>query len=158
MSYSDLLKSARKVCSALNRRGFQQGDSVSIMAANFIEIVLVSVSVWKLGGSVSCLTLNLFARRLLVFIKLIIKPVTFQMLGDIEERLKPTRPKFIFTDKKRAFRVEEAANNLDFVEGIFTFEDADCERLLSFDTLLQDDGEGNTVKNLFNYRKRLLLI
>ena len=61
MTYSEMLAKLTSVASALKKRGLQVGDSVLLMAPNFIELPVAMLGVLKAGGCTACLTLNLFA-------------------------------------------------------------------------------------------------
>ena len=63
MTYTEMTSNVMKVASALNKRGLKAGDSVLLMAPNFIEVPVVLFASWKAGGNCACLTLNLFAGR-----------------------------------------------------------------------------------------------
>lgn len=59
MSYSQLLYCSNIMAGSLWDKGFRPGDTVLIMAVNFIEVPIVFLSVWKIGGTVACFTLTL---------------------------------------------------------------------------------------------------
>ena len=61
MTYSEMVKGVTSIASALRKRGLRVGDSVLLMAPNFIEVALTFLGTWKAGGACACLTLNLFA-------------------------------------------------------------------------------------------------
>ena len=59
MNYSQLFKSMKLVASALRKRGFNTGDNLVVIGCNYIEIPLMSLAVWRAGGSQACLSVNL---------------------------------------------------------------------------------------------------
>jgi long-subunit acyl-CoA synthetase (AMP-forming) len=59
MNYHQLFQGMRSVASGLRKRGFQTGDKLVVIGSNFIEIPLMSLAVWRAGGSQACLSVNL---------------------------------------------------------------------------------------------------
>ncbi len=59
MTYLQLWQSMRSVASGLRKRGFKTGDKLVVIGSNFIEIPLMSMAVWRAGGSQACLSVNL---------------------------------------------------------------------------------------------------
>lgn len=59
MSYSQLMSSLRSVASALRKRGLKTGDNVVLIGCNDIELPLMSMAVWRAGGTQACLSVNL---------------------------------------------------------------------------------------------------
>lgn len=64
MTYSELLVNVKSLASALNKRGFQVGDTIILLSANFKEVFAIQLAVWKLGGSVCGLTPNMLSSEL----------------------------------------------------------------------------------------------
>lgn len=54
-----MLNGMRSVASALRKKGLRTGDNVVIIGCNFVEIPLLSLGVWRAGGSQACLAVNL---------------------------------------------------------------------------------------------------
>lgn len=63
MTYSQLVPSFKSMAGSLWEKGLRPGDKVVIMAANFIEVPITFLSVWKAGASIACLTPNLVQGR-----------------------------------------------------------------------------------------------
>lgn len=59
MKYSQLLTGMKAVASALRKRGLATGDNVVAISGNHIELPLLSMAVWRAGGTQSCLSVNL---------------------------------------------------------------------------------------------------
>jgi 4-coumarate--CoA ligase len=59
MNYRQLFQNIRSVASGLRKRGFKTGDKLIVIGFNFIEIPLMSLAVWRAGGSQACLNVNL---------------------------------------------------------------------------------------------------
>lgn len=59
MSYGQLLSSLKSVASALRKRGLKTGDNVVVIGRNDIEVPLMSMAVWRAGGTQACLSVNL---------------------------------------------------------------------------------------------------
>ena len=64
MTYTEMVDGVTSMASALRKRGLQVGDTVLLMAPNFVEVALTFLGVWKAGGACACLTLNLFAGKI----------------------------------------------------------------------------------------------
>lgn len=54
-----MLNAIRSVASGLRKRGLNSGENVTVIGSNFIEIPLMSMAVWRAGGSQACLGVNL---------------------------------------------------------------------------------------------------
>ncbi len=59
MKYSQLLTGIKAVASALRKRGLATGDNLVAISGNHIELPLLSMAVWRAGGTQSCLSVNL---------------------------------------------------------------------------------------------------
>lgn len=70
MTYIQLVNRVRSVASGLRKRGLQLGDNVIVIGSNFMEILLMSLAVWRAGGSQACLGVNLSASNHLISFKL----------------------------------------------------------------------------------------
>lgn len=64
MSYSQLLSSIKSMAASFWKKGLRPGDMVLVISANFIELPIIFLGVWKCGGSVASLTLNLLKSML----------------------------------------------------------------------------------------------
>ncbi|XP_059350203.1 uncharacterized protein LOC130686001 isoform X2 [Daphnia carinata] len=121
MNYSQLISSLRSVASALRKRGLKTGDSVVVIGRNDIELPLMSMAVWRAGGTQACLSVNL-------------------PRDAIEARIKEIGSKFILTDYARAGRIVEVAKRLDFVKEVFVIGDEGVTGCTQFHELLKDAG------------------
>jgi 4-coumarate--CoA ligase len=59
MTYSQLLNNMKLVASGLRQRGLKTGDSLVVIGGNHIEMPLMSMAVWRAGGTLACLSVNL---------------------------------------------------------------------------------------------------
>jgi long-subunit acyl-CoA synthetase (AMP-forming) len=59
MNYHQLFKNMTSVASGLRKRGFETGDNLVVIGFNYVEIPLMSLAVWRAGGSQACLSVNL---------------------------------------------------------------------------------------------------
>lgn len=63
--YTELLFQMQQVASWLRKNGFRTEDTVLIVASNHVELAVMLFGVWRAGGSVACLTLNLLPSNVL---------------------------------------------------------------------------------------------
>ncbi|XP_045026150.1 4-coumarate--CoA ligase 3 isoform X2 [Daphnia magna] len=122
MSYSQLMSSLRSVASALRKRGLKTGDNVVLIGCNDIELPLMSMAVWRAGGTQACLSVNL-------------------PRDAIEARIEEIGSKFVLTDYARAGRIVEVAKRLDFVRNVFLIGNEAVAGCTQFDELLKDAGD-----------------
>jgi long-subunit acyl-CoA synthetase (AMP-forming) len=59
MTYSHLLSNMKLVASGLRQRGLKTGDNLVVISGNHIELPLMSMAVWRAGGTQACLSVNL---------------------------------------------------------------------------------------------------
>ena len=59
MTYAQMLTAIRSVASALRKRGLRTGDNVALIGLNQIEFPLMYLGVWRAGGYISCVEMNL---------------------------------------------------------------------------------------------------
>ena len=59
MTYSQLLSNMKLVASGLRQRGLKTGDNLVVISGNHIELPLMSMAVWRAGGTQACLSVNL---------------------------------------------------------------------------------------------------
>lgn len=59
MTYSQVLQAMRSVASGLRKRGLETGDTCVVIGSNFVELPLVSLAVWRAGGTQACLSVSL---------------------------------------------------------------------------------------------------
>ncbi len=59
MRYSQLLAGMKSLASALRKRGLETGDNLVAVSGNHVQLALASMAVWRAGGTLSCLSLNL---------------------------------------------------------------------------------------------------
>lgn len=124
------------------------------MASNHLEVFPVFLAVWKLGGFLVNLTLNLppstsvvlFSEPLLIFLS---------FTGDIEKRVKEMSPKFFVTDVARAPRVKEVLPLLKSVQEAFTVAGF-FEGFTPVSVLTVDDGKGIFIEKSSSQIAKLL--
>lgn len=78
MKYSELLDNVQKTAYALTKRDFKKGDSFLVMASNHIEFLIAALGVWKAGGIVACLTLNLFPSKR-IFVEFVTNKISIKL-------------------------------------------------------------------------------
>ncbi|XP_046656300.1 4-coumarate--CoA ligase 1-like [Daphnia pulicaria] len=122
MNYHQLFQGMRSVASGLRKRGFQTGDKLVVIGSNFIEIPLMSLAVWRAGGSQACLSVNLSHDA-------------------IDHRMREIGNKFVLTDYARAGRIVDVVKGLDFVREVFVIGDNPVTGCTQFNELLQDPGD-----------------
>nr|CAH0109907.1 unnamed protein product [Daphnia galeata] len=122
MNYRQLFQNIRSVASGLRKRGFKTGDKLIVIGFNFIEIPLMSLAVWRAGGSQACLNVNL-------------------PHDAIDIRMREIGNKFVLTDYTRAERIVGVVKGLDFVREVFVIGDKPVAGCTQFDELLQDSGD-----------------
>lgn len=54
-----MMRRIRSVASGLRKRGLLIGDNVLVISSNCIEVPLMTLGVWRAGGSQACLGVNL---------------------------------------------------------------------------------------------------
>ncbi|XP_046459255.1 4-coumarate--CoA ligase-like isoform X1 [Daphnia pulex] len=122
MKYSQLLTGMKAVASALRKRGLATGDNLVAISGNHIELPLLSMAVWRAGGTQSCLSVNL-------------------PQDVMEWRIREMDSKFVVTDYARAGRIVDVVQRLDFVREIFLIGDQPVAGCTLLAELLDDPGD-----------------
>ncbi|EFX78399.1 hypothetical protein DAPPUDRAFT_320529 [Daphnia pulex] len=121
MRYSQLLAGMKAVASALRKRGLATGDNLVIISGNHVELALMSMAVWRAGGTQSCLSVNL-------------------PQDVMEWRIREMGSKYVVTDYARAGRLVDIVQRLDLVREIFVIGDRPVAGCTLFAQLLDDPG------------------
>nr|CAH0112561.1 unnamed protein product [Daphnia galeata] len=122
MTYSQLLSNMKLVVSGLRQRGLKTGDNLVVISGNHIELPLMSMAVWRAGGTQACLSVNL-------------------PQDVIELRIREMGSQYVLTDYARAGRVVDVIKRLDFVREVFVIGDKPVDGCTLFSELLENSGD-----------------
>jgi acyl-CoA synthetase (AMP-forming)/AMP-acid ligase II len=157
MTYSQLLSKMKSVASGLSKKGLKRGDNLVVICGNHVELPLMSMAVWRAGGTLACLSVNLpqgtesqMSRpffhdiaALLSFDSFYFCYLWIHRQDVMELRIREMGSKFVLTDYARADRIVDVVKRLDFVREIFVIGDKHVEGCTFFSELMEDSGEGH---------------
>jgi hypothetical protein len=132
---------SRNVASALTKKGFQHGDILFFVTYEIVNMGIMQMAVWMLGGA----TRGCFQQETpgnLKTINISGKLIKINFKEEFARQMKEVKCKFVAVDSKTAPLIQEAIAICDFDCEMINVGDIPVQATIEFSDLRADDGLG----------------
>ena len=139
VTFKEAREKSHKVASALTKMGFKKGDILFFVTNEYVDLYLVRLAVWMLGGAVRGTSVFETQGMKIIFnCSSLKKKIESYML-----QMREVDAKFVCVDKDTDANVRNAAQALGSHDFIFlSIGDSPVEGATHLSELVNDDGSG----------------